>query len=248
MISMYFGLPGSGKTTMLAKKAHDAAFARKPRYKHIYGNITLTGIPNYTQISALDLGKYMMEDCLILIDEGTLQFDNRDYKQFSKALVEFFMLHRHYKADVAIFCQSYNGVDKKIRTVTDRLYYMHKTFLTGWFRTIVWRIPYDIIIPDKKDTGSQHLGEIVEGYCKPPLLVRAFTPNLYRKKYYCYFDSWERKELPPLPSEYYDAQKTHNKTAYDNICATLTKIPRWRIFKRSKYTKLKKSFAKCLTL
>ena len=43
-VYLYFGLPGSGKTTMLAKKAYDASFARKPKYKNIYGNIDLVGI------------------------------------------------------------------------------------------------------------------------------------------------------------------------------------------------------------
>lgn len=246
-VSMYFGLPGCGKTTMLAKLAYDASHAKKPKYKHIYGNLNFCGISNYIKIEPQDLGRYMLEDCLILIDEGSCFFDNRDYKNFSKALVEFFMLHRHYKADVVIATQGYNGVDKKIRTVTDRLYYMHKSFLTGWYKTIVWRIPYDIIIPSKKDTGSAHLGEIVEGYCKPPLLVRLFTPNLKRPKYYPYFDSWERKQLPALPSDRAEHQAHSNKTNFDKICEKLSMLPKWRFLKRAKYTKLKKDFEKCLT-
>ena len=88
MVSLYFGLPGAGKTTMLASLALKASKEKSP-YSHIYGNISLTGIPNYIKIDSSDLGKYMLEDCLILIDEGTLAFDSRDYKNFCKNFVEF---------------------------------------------------------------------------------------------------------------------------------------------------------------
>ena len=217
MVKLYFGLPGCGKTTMLAKLAYDGAFKKKSPYKYIYGNISLTGIPNYTQIKADDLGKYMLEDCLILIDEGSLCFDSRDYKNFSKAFVQFFMLHRHYNADVCIFTQGWDAVDKKIRLVCDRVYYIHKSFLTGWYKSIVWRIPYGILSPSKDSNGDKY-GEIIQGYYKPPILTRIFTPNLKRKKYYPYFDSWERPELPALPEDRRIKQLEHNRYTYDNLC------------------------------
>lgn len=249
MVSLYFGLPGAGKTTMLTKLALDEALRspKRRRYKHIYGNLAFSGIPDYIQIKATDIGQYMLEDCLILIDEGTVQFSNRDYKTFSKALSDWFCTHRHYKADIAIACQSYNGVDKKIRDVCDKVYYLHKSILTGWAKTKVWRIPYSIIIPDKKDTGSTHLGEIVEGYCKPPFLLRLFTPSLYRKRYYPYFDSWERKELAALPDERISLQKEHNKIAYENLLLRIKDLPRYRVLSKIKYKKLEKNFKKALT-
>ena len=49
MLSLYFGLPGCGKTTMLTSLAYKASFSKKSPYKHIYGNISLTGIPRYYQ-------------------------------------------------------------------------------------------------------------------------------------------------------------------------------------------------------
>lgn len=246
MVSVYFGLPGCGKTTMLSKLAYDAAFKKKSPYTHIYGNIALCGIPGYTQIQASDLGQYMLEKCLILIDEGTLQFDSRDYKNFTKNFVYFFLMHRHYNCDIAIFVQQWDGIDKKIRVVCDRVYYLHKTFLTGWYKTIVWRIPYGILIPDKKETGSDKYGDIVQGYYKPPFFTRLFTPNLKRRKYYPYFDSWEKKELPPLPSERLLNQTMHNKSAYDNLQMYIAKIPKWQYFKRKRYKLLLQNFKKAL--
>lgn len=247
MVSIYFGLPGCGKTTMLAKLAYDASYRKKSPYKHVYGNIALTGIKGYIQIEATDLGKYMLEDCLILIDEGTLHFDSRDYKNFSKAFVEFFMLHRHYNADVCIFTQGWDAIDKKIRLVCDRVYYLHKSLLTGWYKTIVWRIPYGILIPSKDSNGDKY-GEIIQGYYKPPVLVRLFTPNLKRPKFYPYFDSWERKELPPLPTVRRIDQQEHNKFTYDNLCKMLESTPKYRYFKRKKLTKIIKNAKNCLTI
>ena len=246
MVSMYFGLPGTGKTTMLCKLALDASRKRSP-YKHVYGNLTLSGVPNYTKIEPSDLGKYMLVDCLILIDEGTVHFDNREYKNFSKAVRDFLLLHRHYNCDLVIACQTYNGTDKSWRSLCDRLYMLKKGFFTGWYKTKVWRIPYDIIIPDKKDTGSAHLGEIIEGYCKPPFLARLFSPSLKRRQYYKYFDSWERPELPALPDDRDKEQDIHNRIALNNFDKFYEKLPKWRFISRYKYTKFRKRLKKCLT-
>lgn len=238
MVSLYFGLPGCGKTTMLAKLAYDAAYKKKSPYKHIYGNIALSGIDKYVQIKSSDLGSYMLIDALILIDEGSLQFDNRDYKNFTKNFVEFFLLHRHFNVDVAIFIQKYDAVDVKIRNIADRVYYLHKSFLTGWYKTIVWRIPYGIMIPSKNDSGSSKYGEIIQGYYKPPVLSRLLTPNLKRKKYYPYFDSWDRPEYPPLPSGRFSSQLAHNIFTLGNVKAHLDNCPRWQFFKRKRLQKL----------
>ena len=247
MFSMYFGLPGSGKTTQLVKLAYNASFKKRSPYKHIYGNLNLVGIPNYIKIDVNDIGKYMLEDCLILIDEATVHFDNRDFKNFAKQFTEFFCLHRHYSADIAVACQQYNGTDKRLRSLVDRLYWVKKGTFTGFYKSKIWRIPYDVIIPDKKDTGSAHLGEIVEGYCKPPFLTRLFSPSLKRKKYYPYFDSWERKELPALPADRSKEQAIANRVAISNLEKRLETVKPWQIFKLRKYRFMIKKFKRVLT-
>lgn len=199
-VLLYFGLPGCGKTTMLAKLAFDAV--RKNRYDHVYTNVALN-IPGVTLIDNDCIGKYELRDCLLLIDEATLFADSRAYKTFDKGRLEYFLEHRHRNADICLFTQQWDGVDRKIRVITDRVYYIKKSF---WFRKWIsycYRIPYDIIIPDpKKAQGSSKLGEIIQGYCKPPLFFRIFCQRLYRPKYYRYFDSWELDPLPDLPAIY----------------------------------------------
>lgn len=199
-VSLYFGLPGCGKTTMLAKLAYDAV--RGGRYANVYTNVAVN-IPGVCLIDNDCIGQYELRDCLLLIDEATLFADSRDYKNFSKGRLSYFLEHRHRNADICLFTQQWDGVDRKIRTITDRVYYIKKGLLLGKWISKCYRIPYDIIIPDpKKAQGGEKLGEIIQGYCKPPLLVRLFAKRVYRPKYYPFFDSWELDELPALPSRY----------------------------------------------
>lgn len=193
MIKLYFGLPGSGKTTLLCKHALNAS--RGNVYQNIYSN-TYQTVPGVTYIPNNLIGKVDLSNCLLLIDEATLFADNRNYKNFSDVLTQFFMLHRHYKCDINLYTQQWDGVDKKIRVVTDRVYYVHKGFLLGRWLTRAYRIPYGILIPSAKDTGSNKYGEIVQGYVKPPFYIRIFGERCWRRKYYEYFDSFE---CPPLP-------------------------------------------------
>lgn len=197
-ISLYFGLPGQGKTSILAKHALDAVKSKK--YINVYSNIPLK-IEGVTFIDNDCIGKYDLSDCLLLIDEGTLFADSRDFKSFSGDKVYYFMMHRHYNADIEIFVQQWDALDRKIRCITDRVYYVYKRGLLSHWVTRYYRIPYGIIIPDGK-SDSQKLGEIIQGYAKPPWIVRLFAPRVWRPRLYKYFDSWEHKDTPALPSRY----------------------------------------------
>lgn len=196
MVTLYFGLPGCGKTTLLSKLAKKALKGKK--YKNVYCNIHLN-MDGLIYIEKDDLGKYQIENGLILFDEATLAFDSRAYKDFSNRLLSFFMLHRHYNVDIVLFSQGWDTTDKRIRQITDNVFYVYKTILTRNFITKYYRIPYGIIIPDKKKGNGEHLGEIIQGYCKPSLLQRIFSHRLYRPLYYKYFDSWDAPILPRLP-------------------------------------------------
>lgn len=191
----YFGLPGCGKTTTLAYHAFKAY--KSGRYRHIYSNVQLA-IHGVTVVPFEVFGVYELRDCLFLIDEAMIVCGDRDHKNFGKEKLKEFVMHRHKNCDIILFSQEADGVDKKIRSITDRMFYVKKGILTGkWFSSI-YRIPYDVMFPSDGDK----IGDIVMGYKKPPFLARVFAKRLYRPLYYKYFDSWENDPLPELPKEY----------------------------------------------
>lgn len=198
-VSLYFGLPGCGKTTIMTKLSIDAI--KKKKYQNVYCNVRIS-VPGVTYIDNNCIGKYNLVNALILIDEATLFADSRDFKNFDYGKLQYFLEHRHYNVDIILFTQQWDGVDRKIRVITDRVYYVFKGVIFGRWFSSYYRIPYGIIIPDPKKDGSEKLGEIVQGYCKPGLFVRLFCPKVFRPKYYKYFDSWEKPYLPELPSRY----------------------------------------------
>lgn len=197
-VSRYFGLPGCGKTTTLTMLALKAV--RSGKYKAVYCNVHLA-VPGVTYITFDVIGVYELCDCLILIDEAMVNCGDRDYKNFGKEKLQYFVEHRHHTCDIVLFSQEPDGIDKKIRSITDRMYYVKKGWLLGTWISTITKIPYGLIWPDSQSNG-ENLGKIVMGYMKPPWYLRLFSYRMYRPQYYKYFDSWEVDRLPELPASY----------------------------------------------
>ena len=203
MVSIYFGVPGSGKTSTAVKLMYKEAqrlFFGKSKYKHIFCNF-MQNIPLVTTIPFDFLGKYDLSDSLIVIDEASIFVDNRDFKSFSSDLRDFILLHRHYNCDILFFSQQWDGVDKKIRAVTERVFYLKKSLFPNV--TIIYPLMYGVYIPSTSADKDGEYGEISQGYKLPPLLNRIFANRFNRKPYYRFFDSFSVKELPPLPDTNY---------------------------------------------
>ena len=191
MISGYFGLPGVGKTTFLAKIAQKELkrISRgKSRYRRVYTNFPCSGC---YALEFKDLGTYQFEDCLILLDEVSLEADSRDFKSFTQELRSFFALHRHYGCDIVWFTQAYDSMDKRIRDLTAELFFVKKIGSLTVARRITRMLDVD---------KESH--QIVYGYRLPTIwdvLIPLLWPNAFRlcwrPRWYKYFDSWDAPTL-----------------------------------------------------
>lgn len=207
MISIYFGLPRTGKTTHFAMTVfRELSLIKqgKSSYTCVCGNVKDINLEGYHYITFDMLGKYDFSDCLILIDEATIEADSRQYKVWSKDKTEFFVLHGHWRCSLQLYVQIYNRTDKTIRDITNNLYYMWKPFLVGkWFTRYI-RIPFGITVPKKsKQEADGDSTEIPMGYYAPSIIDKLFAPYLYRPRWYKYFDSWNKPILPPIPDIIY---------------------------------------------
>jgi len=107
VLNVYFGVPGSGKTTFAAYLTrwalHENALIRFCR-KHenpvtrvllnshflkrridVYSNVPITGA--YVLNAREDIGKYMIEDAKVIIDEAGIEYNNRNYKSFPQEAI-----------------------------------------------------------------------------------------------------------------------------------------------------------------
>lgn len=184
MISALFGLPGSGKSLLLSYMAHRAVTGKSlnfhgfnvstTKYARVYTNFPFDGA---YKLDFETLGKVHYEHCLMLCDEIQLFADSRNFKNFGDNLKYFFSMHRHDHIDFVYASQSFENADKRIRSLTDRLYY-----IDPWlFNTIRVREIMSFF-------DVSH-GSISEGY----EYARGFnTKYFFAKRLYKYNDTWAK--------------------------------------------------------
>lgn len=192
MLTCYFGVPGTGKTTFLASiavKELKKIQRGKSKYNAVYTNFYCKGC---NKIEFDDLKKYKLYDSLILLDEITLDADNRKFKQFTDDIRDMFILHRHLGLDIIYATQSFELVDLKIRQLTQELWYLSRSvvpFLNKF--TTAKRIYRNISI-------NEYSSELTLGYRFCNLIESFFTSNYkirFLPLYYKYFDSYDESVL-----------------------------------------------------
>ena len=207
LVSLYFGLPGAGKTTLAVKHILEA----RQKGMNVFTNIDVK-IDGVFRVDRDDLGRYNISNGLVVIDEASLVYDNRAFKDFKRKDMEFNLLHRHDHIDIEYFTQKFDGVDSKIRNITTNVYWIRKQPIRRWISKAIL-VPYGIVFPDR---NSNNVGEIVNGYYQPGFWARFGAEKCKRKRYYKYFDSWATRYLPPLPGD--------RKIIYPWSWGTLVKI------------------------
>lgn len=176
-LSLYFGLPGAGKTTF-------AAYLAKKDLKKgrtVYSNVPITGT---LQVKRSDIGKFMILDGRLIWDEAGLDYDNRKMKMTDEEIY-FFKYHRHYQMDVDFFSQGLD-VDIKIRKLARHLYLVKQSLIPGFVcrKEIGRRVGIDQMTHQLID----------EYYFKPFGTKRIFCPPLWKM-----FNTYSRKKLPEKP-------------------------------------------------
>lgn len=203
MITGIFGLPGAGKSSVLAYFADRAVKGKSLRvglppfwslsigdaypYERVYSNFPIAGCYElkWEMIGFVDFSK-----CLILIDEIMHVCDSRDFKSFPAEKKYWFSMSRHYRADVVYCSQGYMDTDVRIRNLTAQLLYVQN------------RGSFSRVTPIKKswfiDKSIEERFELL-----PPLE----SSYIRRKKYYHLFDSYVAKKLPENPALLWEVGK-----------------------------------------
>lgn len=185
MIYEIAGLPRAGKTTALTmiglRSLQGKSTCGIAPHKKVFSTFYCKGL---YQLDVNDLKSYDFSDSLVLIDEISLYFDNRDYKNFDKEFIYFFKLHGHYKIDLVWASQHFADADKKIRDVTDTIFLCEPSF----FGLSVL----------KKILHTYNIENLTDKYRVCP---RNQWKYFRRSKYYDYFDSYEKKEKLVLTEE-----------------------------------------------
>lgn len=173
-LSLYFGLPGAGKTTF-------AAYLSKRdlrRGRRVYSNVPITGT---FMVDKADIGRFMIVDGRLIWDEAGIDYDNRKMKMTDEEIY-FYKYHRHYQMDIDFFSQGLD-VDIKIRKLARHLYLIRPSILPFFIerKEIGRRVGID-------DITHQIIDEY---YWKPFGTKLIFCPVLWKL-----FNTYSRKQLP----------------------------------------------------
>lgn len=213
MITGLFGVPRVGKNTvltMIAQRELVLMKKGKSKYKHIYTDFYCKGCEKFEY---KDFRKYKAYDSLFLIEEMGMDADGRHYKSFTDEERNWFVLHGHVRCDIIYATHDYSNVDKKIRDVTEELWYLTKSCVPVVRNfTVGTRIFRAIAINEMN-------AELVNGYRFSTLLEKIFSRVrmiVFRPVWYGYFDSHSEEELKDRPIMY--------SIKWDELIGTLNEI------------------------
>ena len=141
---MFFGLPGSGKTTVCADIIRQILTYKKLKTVIPFVNFPMKGAYKIDRddIGSYDLSQPGKDKPLILLDEASTVYMKRDAMtrkkdgtlKFGEAENKFFSMHRHYHTEVVMFAQSWDGVDLRLRELSTGLFYVEPSRLPGWIK------------------------------------------------------------------------------------------------------------------
>lgn len=177
----FVGLRGSGKSNLGACIAQ--YWIKKG--KKVYSNYPIRGTYQY---DVSDLGSYLIEDCVLILDEAGIDMSNRKFMEKSiKGIKEnnrrFWKLTRHYKIpNIYLFSQAFD-YDVTLRRLCDRQYILTKS-----------AIPNMTLITLLRQVWS--VTEEGDSPCIKMEIVKFPHLRCYRKPWFKYYDSFMVDQLP----------------------------------------------------
>lgn len=187
-LTMVFGKKGAGKTTLLTKMA--IQYVQKG-YR-VFSNVEIFG----TYILDPELIGFVQfpPNSVILIDEVSLIWDNRNFKNFKPEVARYFRLLRHYRNICIMFSQNFD-IDKKVRDLCDEMYLASNIF---GFLSVARKIKKTPTLhqPSKNDSGERtQEGFITENFTFYPPSTWIWT---YIPRYVKFFNSFEIDEMKKI--------------------------------------------------
>lgn len=188
MITLYFGNPGCGKTTIACKLAVKA----RSQYKHVYTAFD-SRIKNVAPCELQGLGEWVFpRSSLIIADEAGIDFNSRAYQSMPQNQIRYFKRHRHLNHDWVVMSQSWDDYDITLRRMTDEMWYVYRIGPFSLARRVYKRITTD------KETGQfidcYKLANMLWLLIWPLQLGIPFEKKFkltFRPRYYKYFDSFD---------------------------------------------------------
>lgn len=187
-LTIWLGNIGCGKSSRISQLAIKYL---KKGYT-VYCNcddIKLNGVRIY---HTYDLGKETPKNAVVLLDEGSLFFDGRNYKATSKEFLTWLRSIRHNKLIVHVFSQNYD-MDVKIRRIATSIYIGNKVF--NCFT--IWRkLKKNIAV---KDNAMNAESSIVDELKFVPIWNFSSIRCTFLPRYFKYFNSFkDLTETKPL--------------------------------------------------
>lgn len=150
MVEGFIGLPGSGKTYLLAKRGLEDI----QKGKEVWANFHLEGAKYFSKLP--EVISYIRKKLLakekikmtILIDEINLSFPSRMWAKVPGWVLYFWSQTRKFGLDIYYTSQSFKRVDTVIREITNFVWIV-QPFLFGYRRASMI-VPEDVEI-QKKD-------------------------------------------------------------------------------------------------
>ena len=183
IMTISFGLPGSGKTTIAAWEAKKYLRKGLP----VWSNVPIKGC--YKLDAKTDIGKYDISDGLVIIDEAGAEFSNRKFKtNFTDEAMRWWRLHRHAGMRCSIYSQDWDDSDITYRRLSFRFYLVKKSLLPFFVCRVPIRRKFGINDVTKEPCSEYRFDH--------PIIRLFSTQRFFGPRVWKLFDSWEMPKLP----------------------------------------------------